>query len=468
MRPAAVRAASVADEWAKLDTAYAGDLEQLAAWCDQHQLAAEARQTRAWHVERDPRKLYVFVLPDSLAAPTKQRKTQIGPNGGSGSLSCGALKPMPFTLWPARPSKRIGSRWPTSGFARQSASGPTTSSARAVLGYEKHDGRWVTPYAARRLASGQVFDDRYGWLPAADVARYERGERNYRGTWLNAEKDASLHVPIKNGWRIETEHYVVTTNHSLEAGVRLANKLERLNDIWRHDLRHLLHVRRRAGEALSRRRLAATREQASGRPVSEPGRIQCGPQTGSAHDRRDARVLLVRESHGIFLCRRGRGRCDALARSNASVVSRESRVVRDLGSKSNFWVVEAVALYMESLESHDGYSTLGGANEGRVPIALTRLLKDDFYVPLGEVTSFGRDTLQHHPRLATLYTEFAGLANFFMHYGGDRYRQPLIDYLIAVYSGRADPDTLAKLTGASYDKLDQQYREYMNDLAGRK
>jgi hypothetical protein len=103
-----------------------------------------------------------------------------------------------------------------------------------------------------------------------------------------------------------------------------------------------------------------------------------------------------------------------------------------------------------------------------VPIALTRLLKDEFYVPLGEVTSFGRDTLQHHPRLATLYTEFAGLANFFMHYGGDRYRQPLIDYLIAVYSGRAEPDTLVKLTGASYDKLDQQYRGYMNDLAGRK
>ena len=40
-------------------------------------------------------------------------------------------------------------------------------------------------------------------------------------------------------------------------------------------------------------------------------------------------------------------------------------------------------------------------------------------------TSLGRDTLQHHPRLATLYTQFAGLANFFMHYDGGRYRQPL-------------------------------------------
>jgi hypothetical protein len=138
---------------------------------------------------------------------------------------------------------------------------------------------------------------------------------------------------------------------------------------------------------------------------------------------------------------------------------------RDLGHKSNFWIVEAVACYMESLVDHDGYYTLGGADEGRMPAALKRLLDDNFYVPLAEMISFGRDALQHDQRLPQLYSEASGLANFLIHYRGDRYRQPLIDYLIAVYTNHADADTLAKLAGASYQQLDQQYHEYMKQVA---
>ncbi|HEV3417754.1 MAG TPA: hypothetical protein VG056_13095, partial [Pirellulales bacterium] len=61
--------------------------------------------------------------------------------------------------------------------------------------------------------------------------------------------------------------------------------------------------------------------------------------------------------------------------------------------------------------------------------------------------------------------EASGLANFLIHYRGDRYRQPLIDDLIAVYSGHAEPDTLAKFTGASDEQLDREYREFMKDMA---
>jgi hypothetical protein len=82
------------------------------------------------------------------------------------------------------------------------------------------------------------------------------------------------------------------------------------------------------------------------------------------------------------------------------------------------------------------------------------------------MTAFSRDALQHDSRLPRLYSQSSGLADFFMHYEGDRYRQPLIDYLIAVYSGRATPDTLANLTSARYEQLDEQYREFMKELAG--
>ncbi len=276
----------------------------------------------------------------------------------------------------------------------------------------------------------------YGWLPAADVSRYEHGERNYRGTWLSAEKDASLHATIKNGWRIETEHYVVTTNHSLEAGVRLATKLERLNDIWRTVfVTYYMYegelAKRYKGDVLPRHEnkhqvvLFRTRDEynATLKPAQPMIAVTLGYYWFENHiayffvdSAADDSTLWHEATHQLF---------------------QESRAsVRDLGSKNNFWIVEAVAIYMESLVDHGGYYTLGGPDEGRMPAALTRLLKDDFYVPLGEVAALGRDSLQHQPRLATLYTQFAGQANFFMHYDGGRYRQPFIDCLIAVYSAR--------------------------------
>ena len=90
----------------------------------------------------------------------------------------------------------------------------------------------MSAYAARRMTAGQTWSGKYGWIAAADVARYDRGERNAHGNWITAEEDARWHANIKSGWRVETEHYVVTTNDSLESGVRLAARLERLNDVW--------------------------------------------------------------------------------------------------------------------------------------------------------------------------------------------------------------------------------------------
>ena len=139
-------------------------------------------------------------------------------------------------------------------------------------------------------------------------------------------------------------------------------------------------------------------------------------------------------------------------------------VSRDLPRKENFWVVEAVACYMESLAIGDEFCTTGGADAGRMPAARKRVIDDGFYVPIAEMVTFNRDTLQHDNRVAKIYSESAGLANFLLHADGGRYRQPLIDYLIAVYSGKADANTLAKLTGRNYSQLDEEYRRFMKSV----
>ena len=71
------------------------------------------------------------------------------------------------------------------------------------------------------------------------------------------------------------------------------------------------------------------------------------------------------------------------------------------------------------------------------------------------------ERLQTDPRIATLYSQAAGLTHFLVHYDRGRYRDALVAYLVAVYTGRDAPDTLAKLTGTSYSDLDKQYHEFL-------
>jgi hypothetical protein len=44
---------------------------------------------------------------------------------------------------------------------------------------------------------------------------------------------------------------------------------------------------------------------------------------------------------------------------------------------------------------------------------------------------------------------------------GGRYREAFVEYLSRVYSGTADPDTLARLCRRSLAELDAEYREFM-------
>jgi hypothetical protein len=141
----------------------------------------------------------------------------------------------------------------------------------------------------------------------------------------------------------------------------------------------------------------------------------------------------------------------------------------DPGRKNNFWIVEAIACYMESLtehrllenETYGSYITLGGEDAGRIPAARKRLLDDNFYVPLRELAAYGMNDLQHDPRLPAIYSQISGQAWFLMHADQVRYRGPLMNYLIAVYTGHAGVDTLEKLTGEKFEQLDRQYREFL-------
>src|SRR5206468_1215644 len=106
----------------------------------------------------------------------------------------------------------------------------------------------------------------------------------------------------------------------------------------------------------------------------------------------------------------------------------------------------------------------GGLESVRINDAYHRLIKDDFYVPLDQLTTLGMGQLQRDERIRMLYSQSSGLTWFLMHYDSGRYRDALVDYLHTIYAGRDRLNTLAELTGASFAELDRQYREFISGL----
>jgi hypothetical protein len=295
------------------------------------------------------------------------------------------------------------------------------------------------------------------------VPRYEQGQRYYRNRWIPAEDDARLHADIESGWEVETEHYTIRSNHSLEAAVGLGVKLERLYEVWRH-----LFVRYFATEAQVLA-LFDGRPRAQETPVAKF-------QVVYFRDRDDYNRRLrtampnIEISIGVYYSGThaayffaGEGYEDRTLYHEAThQLFHQARPVSPIvGTRGNFWIIEGVALYMESLREEDGYYVLGGFDDQRMQAARYRLLSDGFYVPLAKLTTYNMERLQADPKIATLYSQAAGLTNFLIHYDGGRYRDALVAYLSEVYSGRDTPETLVRLTGASYDQLDRQYRQFI-------
>ena len=246
----------------------------------------------------------------------------------------------------------------------------------------------------------------------------------------------------------------------------LGVKLERLYRLWQQ-----MFIRYYASEADvvalfdGRAKAGVGRSPLHQRRVfPRPRRLQPFAAADDAQHRNLRRRLPAsKPAAGLLLRRQGQRRPHVVPRGHAPVVPRVAAGgAADVGRKANFWIVEGIAMYMESLRQEDGYYVLGGFDDERMHAARYRLLHRRFLRAAGaSLPATAWRSSKTTRRFATLYSQAAGLTNFLVYYDGGRYRDALVSYLVAVYTGRDEPDTLAKLTGASYGELDKQYREFL-------
>ena len=100
-----------------------------------------------------------------------------------------------------------------------------------MFGYQKYQNQWHA-YVMLMLRSGMVWHEKFGWIEKAHLPRYAAGERIWA---LPGSMPPTTPCSRRDIGRldIETEHYRIRTNHSIEAAVAIGTELENLHRLWR-------------------------------------------------------------------------------------------------------------------------------------------------------------------------------------------------------------------------------------------
>jgi hypothetical protein len=402
-------------------------VEELARWCQQQGLAEQAQKTRSILVPHDPYRLYLPILPKQV-----------------GAAALPANAPAAAAQWNER-------FW---RLRREQADALLDLARRAV-----HSGRAALAY---NLLLAALWEN-----PDQEIIRRMLGYQSVNDQWCTpyeAAEHVRPHGDARSGWKVETEHFLIDTDHSLEAGVELGAKLEKLYRVWQQlfvcyyateaQVRALFEGHTASSWLTRRHQVVYYRDQDDYNRALRALEPNIGISIG---------IYLQRTHRSYFFP--GKPPDDRTLYHEAThQLFHESRpVAADVGRRGNSWIVEGIAMYMESLREENGWYVLGGLDDQRMHAAAYRLLESRFYVPLAEFTGYSMNQLQHDSRIATLYSQAAGLTHFLIHYDHGRYRDALVAYLNAIYSGRDDANSLAVLCGASFTALDGQYRQFVEE-----
>lgn len=345
---------------------------------------------------------------------------------------------------------------------------PDHERARELLGYVKYNGEWVTPFARKMLVKGYAWHNDFGWLPRGFVDRYVAGERNLDGKWMSAEKEATIRQDFEHAWEIQTDHYLIRTNYSLERGVELGRALEDFYIFFHQTFAGFFNDPDQLQKIFDGTSRTTNR-------TAKQYFVHYYRSQDEYITRLEPLFPAIRQTNGIYLTGdrtihfyydpKGAPE-DTLFHEATHQLFYESHLQnRPIAEQANFWLIEGIACYMESFRRYDGEFSVGDPRHIRFAGARMNYLDKNYYVPLAELTVLGSQAFQRAPHLVQNYTQAAGMAHFFMQYDNGRYRDALVTHLSELYSANARkrefPQSLEELTGVPFGDLDAQYGEWM-------
>lgn len=139
-----------------------------------------------------------------------------------------------------------------------------------------------------------------------------------------------------------------------------------------------------------------------------------------------------------------------------------ARASRRVGTRSDFWIVEGVAMYLESLQPCGQWFCTGGVEADRLQFARFRALREGFFIPIEQLTQLSQEEVQRHPRIGALYSQAAGVTQFLMHHpNGISTRTRLQEYLRDVYRGQRNPANIAERLDTTEEALNRDYLSFL-------
>lgn len=342
--------------------------------------------------------------------------------------------------------------------------------ARSILGFERSGDRWVTPFEAQMIKEKLVWHDRYGWLPASSVDRYNAGERLFGTRWITADRETAIRQNFAHAWEVETDHFLVRTNVSLEKGVEIAKNLEDYYSFFRRTYPEFFNspeVLKRLFEGGARR--ASQREPFEvhfyrTRDEYMKKLLKDNPQLGITNGiyMPDHKVAYFYDNPDASV------ESTLYHEATHQILYQLHPQRRSIGEREHFWIVEGLACYMESFRKKDGVVSIGDPASIRFQAARYRLLQENYQVPLARLAEMGKLPFQNDTKIAMNYSQSSGLVHFFMHFDDGRYRDALIQHVALLYrpsTRRVRIAGLDILTGVPYGELDEQYRIHMTQQA---
>ena len=446
------------------------ELDKLAAFCEGRELSSDANRVRVWRRPVSGRSLLAEPLPQARLAelPTDLSVDE--------------------RTWQVRlrhQRKRVAHDLYLLSRRVLSANEPVTAwqilrevlfydsdheRARGILGFQQSGDRWVTPFEARMIRDRQIWHDRFGWIPAADVRRYEAGERRFGKQWISADREASIRQNFTHAWEVNTEHFLVRTNVSLERGVEIAEQLEDFHGFFQQTLPELFH----SPDVLKRLFKGGSRRVS----VRQPFVVHFFRTHDEYMQKLKKENPQIAITNGIYMPdHRVSYFYDNRETDTESTLYHEAThqilyqlhpQKRPIAEREHFWIIEGIACYMESYRDQNGRISIGNPASIRFQAARYRLLQENYQIPLARLAEMGKLAFQNDPKIAMNYSQSSGLTHFFMHYGEGRYRDALIEHIRRLYQVtplRGRVAGLDLLTDTRYETLDRQYREYLTQQA---
>jgi hypothetical protein len=132
--------------------------------------------------------------------------------------------------------------------------------------------------------------------------------------------------------------------------------------------------------------------------------------------------------------------------------------------RNNFWLVEGIALFMQTLRVEEKSYKIGDILADRLYGAKIYRVRENHNLPIRKLTAMSRAEIQTNADLQKIYSQSAALVHWLMFAEEGRYRKHLFELLRRTYLDSAKPETLSELTGLSYEELDKKYVEFLDTI----